>query len=120
MSKKEETGIQEDCQKVFKDRDCFVYKTHGDIYVRAGIPDLVACVPTTIEDLLNAGYAKDQEIGLFVGVEVKTPSTINIFDYTRKAQEIVGKEIIKANGIWFVTDTHKDVEKLLTRVQNVI
>ena len=120
MSKKQETTIQTKCQKVFKEHKSFVYKTHGDIFVRAGIPDLIACVPTTMDDLLKAGFDKDEKIGLFVSVETKTPDKINTFDYTRQAQEIVGNEIKNAGGIWFVTDNEDTVEKMLKRLRNVI
>ena len=116
MSQKAETAIQVSCQAIFKKKKAFVLKKHGDKYTRPGIPDLIACVPTTIEDLLKS-YSKTDIIGIFVGVENKTTSKLKVFDTQRQTQEIVGKEIINAGGIWFVTDNDKDIEKVLERLQ---
>jgi hypothetical protein len=116
MSQKPETRIQVACQVVFKKKKAFVIKTHGDRYTRPGIPDLIACVPTTIEELSKI-YSKTDKIGIFVGVENKTTSKLKVFDTERQTQEIVGKEIINAGGIWFVTDNDKDVEEVLERLQ---
>lgn len=111
-----ESKIQRRCQEVFKRDKYFVMKTHGDLYSRAGIPDLIACVPVKIEvirKMLEDGWFRDNKIGIFIGLEVKTPETIRIFDDTREAQEIVGKEIKNSGGLWFVVDDDVTVEALL-------
>ena len=53
-----ESKIQRRCQKVMTENEVFVFKTHGDMYTRVGIPDLIACVPVTeaaIRQLLKVG-----------------------------------------------------------------
>ena len=116
MSQKQKQLYKYLVKLYLKKKKAFVLKTHGDRYTRPGIPDLIACVPTTIEELLKI-YSKTDIIGIFVGVENKTTSKLKVFDTQRQTQEIVGKEIINAGGIWFVTDNDKDVEKVLERLQ---
>ena len=48
-----ESRLQRRCQKILKDGGAFVFKTHGDMYSRKGIPDLVSCIPTTEKNLKN-------------------------------------------------------------------
>jgi hypothetical protein len=111
-----ESKIQRRCQKILKDNGSFVFKTHGDMYSRIGIPDLVACVPTTEEvlrKLLDEGWFKDGKIGIFVGLECKQVGKLHIIDDRRKAQEIVGNEIKDAGGIWFAIDDSDIVEAIV-------
>ena len=111
-----ESGIQRRCQKVLKDNGAFVFKTHGDMYSRIGIPDLVACVPVTEEVLrkmLDEGWFKDNKVGIFMGLEIKRVGKLNVFDDRRKAQEIVGNEIKNAGGIWFAIDDSELVEAII-------
>lgn len=111
-----ESKLQRRCQKILKDNDSFVFKTHGDMYSRIGIPDLVACIPTTEEvlrKLLDDGWFKDNKIGIFVGLECKRVGKLNVFDDRRRAQEIVGEEIKNAGGIWFAIDDSDVVEAIV-------
>lgn len=111
-----ESKIQRRCQKIIKENGAFVFKTHGDMYSRVGIPDLVSCVPVTLETLkklLEEGYFKNNKIGIFVGLECKQVGKLNIFDDRRRAQEIVGNEIKDAGGIWFAIDDSDVVEALI-------
>lgn len=99
-----ESKIQRRCQQIIKDEGGFVFKTHGDMFTRAGIPDLVACIPATketLEEMLRDNWFKDNKIGVFVGLEIKR---LNQLEDVSKAQEIVGKEIQNAGGIWFAID----------------
>lgn len=117
---KPETPIQRRCQKVLLNGNAFVFKTHGDMYTRKGISDLIACVPTTEKDIrqmLNEGWFKDGKIGIFLAIEVKTPKKINVMDDERIAQEIVGKEIKRAGGLFFVVDDDEMVEALLKKIK---
>lgn len=69
-----ESKIQRRCQKILSDNGAFVFKTHGDIYMKKGIPDLVCCIPTdleTIHKLKDDGWFKDNQVGIFVGFEIK-------------------------------------------------
>lgn len=53
-----ETRIQRDIQKAMVERGVFCFKVHGNEHMMAGLPDLICCVD-----------------GVYVGLEVKTPST---------------------------------------------
>lgn len=105
MAKTElESRIQRRCQETMKKNGAFVFKTHGNMYTRTGIPDLVASVPVTLETLqkmIADGWFPDDKIGIFVSLEIKRE---NRLDELSKAQEIVGKEINNAGGIWFAID----------------
>lgn len=104
MAKKElESKVQRKCQTLVKENGGFVFKTHGDIYSRPGIPDLICCIPTSIDRLkvlIDQGWFKDK-IGIFVGFEIKRENKLN---EVSDAQKIVGTEIQKAGGMWYATD----------------
>lgn len=111
-----ESKLQRRCQKILKDGNAFVFKTHGDMYSRRGLPDLVCCIPTTedvLRKLLENGWFKDNKIGIFVGFECKRPGELNFFDDRREAQEIVGREIKNAGGIWFAIDDSDIVDAVV-------
>lgn len=118
-----ESKIQRRCQKILKDNEAFVFKTHGDMYTRIGIPDLVACVPVTeevLKKMLDDGWFKNRRIGIFVGLECKQVGKLNVFDDRRKAQEIVGNEIKNAGGIWFAIDDSDVVEAIVKTMRGEI
>ena len=109
MKKELESKVQRRCQSIVKENDGFVFKTHGDIYSRPGIPDLVCCIPTSIEQLqklIDRGWFIDK-IGIFVGFEIKRENKLN---EVSDAQKIVGAEIQKAGGMWYATDNSDLVE----------
>lgn len=104
MKKELESKVQRKCQALIKENGGFVFKTHGDIYTRPGIPDLIACIPTNVErlkTLIDQGWFKDGKIGIFVGFEIKRENKLN---EVSDAQKIVGAEIQKAGGMWYATD----------------
>jgi len=104
MYKELESKLQRRCQQIIKDNGAFVFKTHGDMFSKAGMPDLVACVPTKIETLkkmIDDGWFKNGCVGIFMGLEIKREGHLNEL---REAQVIVGKEIKKAGGIWYAID----------------
>lgn len=112
MSKELESKIQRRCQQILKDNKSFVFKTHGSIYQRIGLPDLVACIPTnstTLQRLLAEDWFKDKQIGIFVGFEVKRENQLNDLS---EAQKIVGREIKEAGGLWFAIDDSDYVEAI--------
>ena len=118
-----ESKIQRRCQKILKDNEACVFKTHGDMYTRIGIPDLVACVPVTeevLKKMLDDGWFKNRRIGIFVGLECKQVGKLNVFDDRRKAQEIVGNEIKNAGGIWFAIDDSDVVEAIVKTMRGEI
>lgn len=111
-----ESNLQRRCQKILKDGGAFVFKTHGDMYSRIGIPDLVCCMPTNeniLRKMLDEGWFRDNKIGLFVGFECKRKGKLNTFDDRRKAQEIVGNEIKNSGGLWFAIDDSDMVKAIL-------
>lgn len=111
-----ESKLQRRCQKILKDNGAFVFKTHGDMYGRVGIPDLVSCIPVTedvLRNMLDAGWFKERKIGLFVAFECKRAGKLDVFDDRRRAQEIVGSEIKNAGGIWFAIDDSDIVEAVI-------
>lgn len=114
MTKTElENKLQRRCQQIMKDGESFVFKTHGSMYTRAGIPDLVACVPVTLETLLEMmkdDWFKNDKIGIFVSLEIKRADHLNELS---KAQEIVGREIVNAGGIWLAIDDSDVVEGIM-------
>lgn len=105
MSKTEsEARLQRRCQEIIKNHGAFVFKTNGNMFTRAGIPDLVACVPTEIETLkkmIDDGWFKNNKVGVFVSLEIKRENHLNELS---QAQDIVGNEIKNAGGIWFAID----------------
>jgi hypothetical protein len=111
-----ESNLQRRCQKILKDGGAFVFKTHGDMYSRIGIPDLVCCMPTDeniLRKMLDEGWFRNNKIGLFVGFECKRQGKLNVFDDRRKAQEIVGNEIKNSGGLWFAIDDSDMVKAIL-------
>ena len=73
---------------------CFAWKTHGNQYSQAGIPDIIACVG-----------------GRFVAFEVKTQS-----GKLTKLQEITIQRINEAKGQAFKVTSVKEVKDALERL----
>lgn len=114
-----ERKIQEKTIAVIRKHGGYVYKNNQNMYTEKGRPDLTACIPTTLDTLMKM-FGKNAEIGIFVGIEMKRPGLV---DNTSNAQEIVGRKIKKAKGLWFATDDPDIVEALvmkLTEGLNVI
>ena len=96
-----------------KKNKVYVYKNAQNLYSERGRPDLTACVPVKVSDLLKL-YKPDDTIGLFVGIEMKRPGKLKNVSL---AQEIVGRQIQKAGGIWLPNDNVHNIIDLLTRLQ---
>lgn len=73
---------------------CFAWKTHGDNFSQAGIPDIICCY-----------------FGKFVAFEVKTPK-----GKLSKLQEITIEKIRKAQGMAFKVTSLEEVKKILAEV----
>lgn len=71
--------------------ECFAWKTHGDMYGTAGLPDIVCCLD-----------------GRFFAFEVKTPS-----GQLTKLQEHTLERIRAAGGRAFVVRSVEDVGAVL-------
>lgn len=85
MAQKPESRLQSKIQKELGKAfpGSFFYKTHGNPYQRAGIPDIIGCVN-----------------GCFIGVEVKLPGKENTLTELQKDSI---KRINKAGGLAFMS-----------------
>ena len=114
-----ERKIQERTMRIVRKYGGYVYKNAQNIYTEKGRPDLTACVPVTLKRLSEV-FGEDATIGLFVGIEIKR---LGHLDEVSDAQEIVGRQIKKAKGLWFAIEDTDVVEALmikLTEDNNVI
>ena len=87
----QENKVQKEIQDYLESIGAYRFKVHGEIFMRAGIPDIIAC--------LN---------GRFIGIEVK--------DGNNKPSELQlahGRQIKKSGGIFGVAYSVEDVKKLL-------
>lgn len=109
MATERERKVQEKTLRIIKQYGGYVYKNAQNMYTEKGRPDLTACIPTTISKLQEV-FGKDAKVGVFVGIELKRPGRLN---GVSEAQQIVGNQIKKANGIWIVIDDTDIVEALM-------
>lgn len=107
-----ESSIQRKVMKVIRDHNGYVYKNAQNMYTEKGRPDLTACIPVSAKHLYDL-YG-DREIGLFLAIEMKRPDKIT---NTSLAQEVVGKEIKKAGGLWMVNADPVLVDALLYKLR---
>ena len=107
-----EHKVQERIMKLLRKKNCYVYKNAQNMNTETGRPDLTACVPTTSKTLYDT--FGDIPVGLFVGIEVKRPGRLS---GVSDAQEIVGRQIEKAGGIWILVDDEQTVEKLVDKLK---
>lgn len=115
-----ESKLQRRCQKILRENGVFVFKTHGDFYMRVGIPDLIACIPIdidTLQKMIDEKWFKDNKIGVFLGLEIKRE---NQLDDVSDAQKIVGREITNAGGLWYAIDDSDIVEAIIEYVRGNI
>lgn len=115
-----ESKLQRRCQKILRENGVFVFKTHGDIYARVGLPDLVACIPIdidTLQKMIDEKWFKDNKIGVFLGLEIKRENQLNDVS---DAQKVVGKEITNAGGLWYAIDDSDIVEAIIEYVKGNI
>lgn len=72
---------------------CFAWKTHGNQYSRAGIPDIICCIN-----------------GLFIAFEVKT-----LTGNTTVLQDVTIRKITAAGGIAVVVRSVDEVKAVLEK-----
>lgn len=108
-----ESKTQFDVMTYLKKNKVYVYKNAQNLYTERGRPDLTACIPVKVSNLLKI-YKPDDTIGLFVGIEMKRPGKLKNVSL---AQEIVGRQIQKAGGIWLPDDNVSSIIEFLTRLQ---
>lgn len=107
-----ERKTQEKTMTIIRNYGGYVYKNNQNMYTEKGRPDLTACVPTTLKTLSKL-FGENAKIGIYLGIEMKRPGLI---DDTSAAQEIVGRKIKKAKGLWFAIDDPDVVEALMIRL----
>lgn len=107
-----ERKIQERTMRIIRKYGGYVYKNAQNIYTEKGRPDLTACIPVTLKRLSEV-FGEDAIIGLFVGMEIKR---LGHLDEVSNAQEIVGRQIKKAKGLWFAIEDTDVVEALMIKL----
>lgn len=78
----------------------YVFKVHGSHMMPAGLPDLIACVD-----------------GAFLGLEVKTPQTMN---RVSEVQKLNHEKIRKAGGMVVVVCTVLEAEQAVRALRDLI
>lgn len=100
-----ESAFQKQCIDYLRSKGCYVYKNPQNQYTEKGRPDLTVCIPTTIV------YGDNQvTLGLYMGLELKREDKYNT---ASEAQQIVGRQIQKAYGLWFVIDSLEQLKKIV-------
>lgn len=107
-----ERKVQEKTMRVIRKYGGYVYKNAQNMYTEKGRPDLTACVPTTLKNLIEI-FGEDAKVGLFVGIEMKRPGALNDVS---TAQQVVGRQIKKAKGIWLAIDDADVIEVLMIKL----
>ena len=90
-----ESSLQASILKRLRERGCYAVKYPAGPYSRAGVPDILACI------------AKDGK-GLFVGIEVKSP-TGKLTNLQKKEIE----DIVDARGRATVIRSMEELERFL-------
>lgn len=90
----------------------YVYKNAQNIYTEKGRPDLTACIPVTI-DKLKEVFGDNATVGIYLGLEVKVDE--DYYDAT-EAQQIVGRKIKKAKGLWLKCQDPDIIEALMIKL----
>lgn len=88
-----ETKIQKLVQAYIKSIGGYCFKVHGEIFMRAGIPDIIACIK-----------------GRFVGIETKDKGNT-----ASELQLAHIRQIKKAGGIGFVAYSVENVKEQLKK-----
>ena len=101
-----ESAFQKQCIDYLRSKGCYVYKNNQNEFTEKGRPDLTVCMPVTLEDESGIQY----KLGLYMGLELKREDKYN---KASVAQEIVGRQIQKANGLWFQIDNLDDLKTII-------
>ena len=109
-----ERKVQERVLATVRKYGGYVYKNAQNMYTEKGRPDLTACIPAKLSKLVEI-FGEDATIGLFVGLEIKRDCEHGYG--TTEAQEVVGRKIKKANGIWLTVDDPLIVEALMIKLK---
>lgn len=86
-----ESKLQKRIQNYLTSIGAYEFKVHGEIFMRAGIPDIICCYK-----------------GRFIGIEAKEPG-----NYPSELQLAHGRKIVKAGGIFGVCYSLEEAKKLI-------
>lgn len=112
MATERESKIQKKTMNIITKYGGYVYKNAQSAFTEKGRPDLTACVPVSIKTLTKM-FGEDATVGIFVGVEMKRDGHLG---EVSEAQQIVGRKIQNAKGLWFAIDDPLVVEALMIRL----
>ena len=88
-----ESLFQAKCQNLIRQKGGYIFKTHGDIYLKKGTPDLIACI-----------------FGKFIAFEIKRPDGKGTVS---EAQQIHKRQIENAGGKCYFVDSIQQLTKIL-------
>lgn len=103
-----ERQFQNEVIKWLRSVGCYVYKNAQNQYTEVGRPDLTVCVPVQINNKI---------VGIYMGIELKREDEYN---HASEAQEIVGRQIQKAGGKFYVIDSLEILKDIVRSIQNGI
>ena len=106
-----ESKTQRKVIDIVRKYDGYIYKNAQSMYTEKGRPDLTACIPVSLSKLIEI-FGANAKIGIFVGIEMKRPGALN---NVSEAQEIVGRKIKNAKGLWFAIDDPAIIEALMLK-----
>lgn len=109
-----ERKVQERTIATIRKYGGYVYKNAQNMYTEKGRPDLTACIPAKLSKLIEM-FGEDTMVGLFVGLEIKRDCDHGYG--TTEAQEVVGRKIKKACGLWLAIDDPLIIEALMIKLQ---
>ena len=95
--KKEESKLQKKIQDYLESEGAYCFKVHGSAYMKAGIPDIVACYR-----------------GAFIGIECKVGK-----NKMSSLQEEHRDQILRAGGIHILAYKLNDVKQLIEIFKNL-
>lgn len=108
-----ESKVQRKTMNILRKYGCYVYKNAQNIFTEKGRPDLTACVPVKLSTLQRV-FGDDYTVGMFIGIELKRDGHLG---EVSDAQQVVGRQIKKAGGMWFAIDDPLIIEALLQRLE---
>lgn len=113
MKNEKEQIVQKRTMDVVRKYGGYIYKNPQNMYTEVGRPDLCACVPVRVSNLVKE-FGLDAEVGLFVGIEMKKAGHLS---EVSDAQKIVGRQIQRASGIWFAIDNSEAAEDFMKKMR---
>lgn len=111
MTTEKESKVQSRSMNIIRKYGGYTYKNAQNMYTETGRPDITACIPVTLKRLIEI-FGENSTVGLFVGIEFKRDGKLN---NVSNAQQIVGRQIQKAGGLWFAVDNSDIVEALMIK-----